>query len=187
MGQAFKVERVAVVATVEIRNCNSVINIHTLILMTSHHSILLLAAAFALTACGSKEDAEAAAKAAPTPGEIIAGTPIAHGPEIKKVDITNPLKAEWVTGGKAQYDTKCMPCHRLDGTKLVGPGWKDVTKRRQPLWIMNMICNTDFMLSQDAEAQKQLELCLVRMPNQNVAVEDARKLLEFMRSNDGEK
>ena len=37
------------------------------------------------------------------------------------------------------------------------------------------------------EAQKQLELCLVRMPNQNVAVEDARKLLEFMRSNDGEK
>ena len=80
-----------------------------------------------------------------------------------------------------------MPCHKLDGTKLVGPGWKDVTKRRQPLWIMNMICNTDFMLAQDAEAQKQLELCLVRMPNQNVAVEDARKILEFMRSNDGEK
>ena len=52
---------------------------------------------------------------------------------------------------------------------------------------MNMICNIDMMLSEDAEAQKQLELCLVRMPNQNVTVEDARKLLEFMRNNDGEK
>ncbi len=58
---------------------------------------------------------------------------------------------------------------------------------RTPVWIMNMICNTDMMLAQDAEAQKQLEMCLIRMPNQNVAVEDARKILEFMRSNDGEK
>jgi hypothetical protein len=29
-------------------------------------------------------------------------------------------------------------------------------------------------------------MCLVRMPNQNVTVEDSRKLLEFMRKNDGE-
>lgn len=155
--------------------------------MNSHRLIPLLVACLVLPSCGSKEEAEAAAKAAPTPGEIIAGAPVVHGPEIKKVDITNPLDAAWVAGGKVQYDTKCMPCHRLDETKLVGPGWKDVTKRRTPVWIMNMICNTDFMLSQDAEAQKQLELCLVRMPNQNVAVEDARKILEFMRSNDGEK
>jgi hypothetical protein len=69
----------------------------------------------------------------------------------------------------------------------VGPGWLGVTKHRQPVWIMNMICNTEMMLSQDAEAQKLLELCLVRMPNQNVPVEEARKLLEFMRMNDGEK
>jgi len=93
----------------------------------------------------------------------------------------------WVAGGKAIYDGKCMPCHKLDNTKLVGPGWKDVTKRRTPVWIMNMICNTDYMLSTDADAQKQLELCLVRMPNMNVTVEDARKIVEFMRGNDGEK
>lgn len=155
--------------------------------MNSQALALTLLTSLLLVSCGSKEEADAAAKAAPTPGEIIANSPVVHGPEIKTVDITNPLNAAWVTGGKAQYDTKCMPCHRLDGTKLVGPGWKEVTKRRTPIWIMNMICNTDFMLSQDAEAQKQLELCLVRMPNQNVAVEDARKILEFMRSNDGEK
>ena len=155
--------------------------------MKTSASLFLLFASLVMTGCSSREDAEKAAKNAPTPAELIANQPVVHGPEIKTVDVTNPLSAAWVTGGKAIYDTKCMPCHRLDTTKLVGPGWKDVTKRRQPVWIMNMICNTDFMLSQDADAQKQLELCLVRMPNQNVAVEDARKILEFMRSNDGEK
>lgn len=155
--------------------------------MNAYTSTLLAAAVLLLTACGGKEEAQKAAENAPTPGELIANQPVVHGPEIKNVELKNPLDPAWVAGGKAQYDTKCMPCHKLDGTKLVGPGWAGVTKRRTPVWIMNMICNTDFMLSQDAEAQKQLELCLVRMPNQNVSVEDARKLLEFMRSNDGEK
>jgi cytochrome c5 len=115
--------------------------------------------------------------------------PETHGPQIKEgeIKLTNPLNAEWVTGGKAIYDLKCMSCHRLDETKLVGPGWKNVTKRRNPTWIMNMITNVDMMLESDPEAQKLLELCMVRMPNQNLMMEDARKILEFQRSNDGEK
>ena len=52
---------------------------------------------------------------------------------------------------------------------------------------MNMITNVDMMLEKDEEAQKLLELCLIRMPNQNITQEEARKVLEFMRSNDGEK
>lgn len=156
-------------------------------IMTNCITLLLISGALLLTACGSKEGAEQAAKDAPSPADLIANQPIFHGPEIKSVEIKSPLDQQWVAGGKIQYDTKCMPCHKLTGDKLVGPGWLGVTTRRQPIWIMNMICNTEKMLSEDAEAQKQLELCLVRMPNQNVAVEDARKLLEFMRSNDGEK
>jgi len=52
---------------------------------------------------------------------------------------------------------------------------------------MNMITNVEMMLETDPEAQKMLEQCLVRMPNQNITQEDARKLIEFMRKNDGEK
>jgi hypothetical protein len=52
---------------------------------------------------------------------------------------------------------------------------------------MNLVTNVDVMLEQDPEAQKLLELCLTRMPNQNVSVGDARDLLEFMRQNDGQK
>jgi hypothetical protein len=50
-----------------------------------------------------------------------------------------------------------------------------------------MITNVDMMLDTDPEAQKLLELCLVRMPNQNINKDEARKVIEVMRSNDGEK
>ena len=92
-----------------------------------------------------------------------------------------------VITGKAAYELKCQSCHKLTEEKLVGPGWKNVTKTRKPLWIMNMITNIEMVLETDPEAQKLLEQCLVRMPNQNITKEDARSLIEFMRSNDGEK
>ncbi len=112
-----------------------------------------------------------------------------HGTELKESDIviTSPLNQEWVKEGQAIYNLKCQSCHRLTGEKLVGPGWKDVTKRRVPLWIMNMATNVDMMLETDAEAQKLLEQCMVRMPNQNLNKDQARHVVEFMRSNDGEK
>ena len=111
-----------------------------------------------------------------------------HGNEVKPGDVTltNPLNAQWVAHGKEIYDVKCQSCHRLTEERVVGPGWKGVTKKREPHWIMNMITNVDMMLETDPEAQKLLEQCLVRMPNQNISKEDARHILEFMRSNDGE-
>lgn len=111
-----------------------------------------------------------------------------HGDVIKAEDVqlTHPLKAQWVSEGKSIYDVKCQACHKLTDEKLVGPGWKGVTKRRSPEWIMNMITNVDIMLEKDPQAQKLLEECLVRMPNQNLTKDEARKMLEFQRSNDGE-
>lgn len=113
--------------------------------------------------------------------------PEVHGTEIKEVKLTNPLDKAMVTSGKGIYDLKCGACHKLTTDKLVGPGWKDVTKRRQPVWIMNMITNVDMMLEKDPEAQKMLEQCLIRMPNQNLSEKEARDIVEFMRENDGEK
>ncbi|HMS52111.1 MAG TPA: c-type cytochrome, partial [Chitinophagales bacterium] len=84
-------------------------------------------------------------------------------------------------------ETKCFACHRLTDEKLVGPGWKGVTQRRAPHWIMNFITNPDVMIDKDPAVQAQLEICLVRMPNQNVADDEARSIVEFMRQNDGAK
>lgn len=107
--------------------------------------------------------------------------------QVQHVTLNTPLEQERITRGVAIYEMKCQACHRLDDKRVVGPGWSGVTKRRKPEWIMNMITNVDVMLDQDPEAQKLLELCLTRMPNQNVSVGDARDVLEFMRQNDGEK
>jgi Cytochrome c len=121
--------------------------------------------------------------------ELTKDQPEVHGTEIKEGDITlsKPLDQTMVTAGKGIYELKCQSCHRLTEEKLVGPGWKNVTTRRTPVWIMNMITNVEMMLEKDPEAQKLLELCMVRMPNQNLVKDDARKVIEFMRSNDGEK
>lgn len=112
-----------------------------------------------------------------------------HGSLVKAEDIqlTSPLNAEMVSTGKNVYEVKCQACHKLTDEKLVGPGWQGVTRKRKPEWIINMITNVDIMLEQDPEAQKLLEECLVRMPNQNLNGSEARHVLEFMRSNDGEK
>jgi cytochrome c551/c552 len=112
-----------------------------------------------------------------------------HGTEVKPgdVELTTPLNAQWVANGKGIYEMKCQSCHKLDDQRVVGPGWKGVTQRREPHWIMNMITNVDMMLETDPEAQKLLEQCLVRMPNQNISKDDSRQILEFMRANDGVK
>lgn len=107
--------------------------------------------------------------------------------QVTTVTLNTPLETERIGRGKAVYEMKCQACHKLNDQRVVGPGWAGVTKNRKPEWIMNMITNTDMMLDKDPEAQKLLELCLTRMPNQNVSIGDARDILEFMRQNDGEK
>jgi cytochrome c5 len=121
--------------------------------------------------------------------QLASEKPETHGTEIAAADIklNNPLDKALVSSGSKIYELKCMSCHKLTAEKVVGPGWKDVTKRRAPAWVMNMITNVDMMLEKDPEAQKLLELCMVRMPNQNITTDEARSILEFMRSNDGEK
>jgi len=107
--------------------------------------------------------------------------------KFKHIDLAATLDKKLADGGKTIYDMKCSGCHKLTAEKLVGPGWKNVTERRKPEWIMNFVTNTEEMLNKDTSAQAMLEICMVKMPNQNLSDEDARKVLEFMRENDGVK
>ncbi len=107
--------------------------------------------------------------------------------KFEHVDVSPTLDAGMATEGKKVFDVKCSACHKLTDEKLVGPGWKGVTSRHKPEWIMNFITNPDPMIDKDPKAQAQLEICLVRMPNQNLTDDDARHLYEFMRQNDGVK
>ena len=107
--------------------------------------------------------------------------------KFQNVPLTHPLDQNMVTAGKAIYDLKCGSCHKITEEKLVGPGWKGVTDRRTPEWIMNFVTNTEEMLEKNQQAKNLYEICLVKMPNQNLSDDDARHMLEFMRNNDGKK
>ena len=144
--------------------------------------VLVLCAA-CLYACGGGDSASGETGKAPVPEKKVdEGKGIG---EIKEVTLNNPLKHEMVDKGRAIYDMKCSACHKLTDQRVVGPGWKGVTVRRKPEWIMNMTTNVDIMLAEDPAAQALLKECLVRMPNQNLTIGDARDVLEFMYSNDG--
>lgn len=138
---------------------------------------------------GSSNDtgAKAAAGESAAPGANPDYDPHRGEGKFTKVDLGASLDAAKAEGGKKVYDVKCGACHKLTEEKLVGPGWTGVTTRHSPEWIMNFITNTDAMINKDPKAQAQLEICLVRMPNQNLSDDDARNLLEFMRKNDGVK
>ena len=104
--------------------------------------------------------------------------------EITNVQLNDPLDQDMVKRGKAIYEMKCSACHKLRGSRVVGPSWVGLTSKRKPEWIMNMVTNVEVMLEKDPTARKLLEECLTRMPNQNVSIGDARDLLEFMYQND---
>ena len=144
--------------------------------------------AMLMTSCGGGSESQSSSSESGSPAEVAAPAADPKGiGEIKSVDLGSGVDASLADQGKAIVDMKCTACHQLNDKRLVGPGFQGVTNRRRPEWIMNMITNVDVMLDQDPEAQKLLEECLTRMPNQNISKDDARGILEFMRKNDEEK
>jgi cytochrome c551/c552 len=149
-------------------------------------AIVIIAAMYA---CGNQNGSPAATKSAEekTASENPAYDPNRGEGKFKDVEVSGKLDAAMAEAGNKVYSVKCGACHKTTDEKLVGPGWKGVTARHSAAWIMNFITNTDEMLTKDPKAQAQLEICLVRMPNQNLSDADARSLYEFMRKNDGVK
>ena len=158
-------------------------------------SILLVLSLALAVACGKKE-ASAEDNYQPGGGEEAtteaAADPASYDPKrgegkYDTVELGATLDQALAKKGEEVAGVKCASCHKTTDEKLVGPGWKGVTERRKPEWIMNFITNPDPMIDKDPEVQAQLEICLVRMPNQGISDEEARGILEYMRKNDGVK
>ena len=152
----------------------------------------VVTAAIILSACGGNDAQQKTEESSSSqPAQTANGNP-SYDPnrgegKFTNVEIGATLDVAKAEAGDKVYSVKCGSCHKLSDEKLVGPGWKDVTTRHSAAWIMNFITNPDVMLDKDPKAQAMLELCLVRMPNQNLTDEYARNVFEFMRKNDGVK
>lgn len=154
--------------------------------------ILILGIAIGLYACSGNSPKQTTPADQPAAEAATAEKAPAYDPErgtgkFTNVTVSPALDKALADAGNKVFDVKCSSCHKLTDEKLVGPGWKGVTSRHKPEWIMNFVTNTDEMIEKDPKAQAMLELCMVRMPNQNLSDEDARNVYEFMRKNDGVK
>ena len=156
-------------------------------------SLFVIALAM-LTSCGEKKSNDDFST--PAVSDETAATPAAdpssYDPnrgigKFKDVELGATLDQAMAKKGEEVASVKCTSCHKLTDEKLVGPGWKGISERKKPEWIMNFITNPDPMIDKDPELQAQLELCLVRMPNQSLSDTDAREIVEYMRKNDGVK
>lgn len=86
-----------------------------------------------------------------------------------------------VEKGKEVYKTNCTACHKI-GKRSVGPALKGITERRSPEWVMNMIMNPEEMVEKDPIAKALLAEYLAPMANQSLSEEEARAILEFLRT-----
>ena len=153
---------------------------------------LVISLSLFFAACGGSGDKDTSTEPASTEATTSQTENPSYDPnrgegKFHDVQLSDKLDAAMAAQGEKISELKCQSCHKMTDERLVGPGWKGVTTRHKPEWIMNFMTNTDEMIDKDPKAQAMLEICMVRMPNQNLSDTDAREILEYMRKNDGVK
>ena len=109
---------------------------------------------FLILSCGGKKDrtddfdinsSQSLEKVVIKASEIIDLENKGIGP-IKELKLESTIDQELATSGEELFNSSCTVCHRIDA-KFIGPELQGVTQRRSPEWIMNLILNTEYMLS----------------------------------------
>ena len=152
--------------------------------ISKYVSISVIGLAMFFNACSKEENTEKTSDEKVVSSQTTA--PVDEGKgfgTIKNVKISANIETKLVADGKAIFDMKCSACHDINARK-VGPALKDVTIRRKPEWIMNMIMNPGEMTQKDPTAKKLLGEYMTQMANQNVDEKSARAVLEYFRSID---
>ena len=134
-----------------------------------------------LTACGesTNQDPSKFSNTKPTGDMSAFEMENGIGPIKSKITL-GEIDKSLVDKGKIIFDTKCAACHKLD-ERYVGPAQRDITKRRSPEYILNMMLNPEEMYKKHPEAKKMLAEYMTQMPNQNITMDEAKSVLEYFR------
>lgn len=98
---------------------------------------------------------------------------------IQSVDV-GPIEAELAAKGEELFKTRCTTCHKLD-EEHIGPTMRNVTNRRDLVYIMNMILAPEEMIQKHPTAKKLFSEYGTMMTNQNLSEDQARAILEYLR------
>jgi cytochrome c len=148
--------------------------------------LMTLASTLFLAGCGGESSGEERGNAAPAAaGSVSAGgdlTPdqMEHGiGPIRNMEL-GPVDPALVSRGEEVFQLKCSACHKLDD-RYVGPPLRDVTERRTPEFIMNMLLNSWEMTQRHPTVRGLLAEYYTPMPDQDLSEEDARAVLDYLR------
>ena len=151
--------------------------------MSCHRSLALLLATALLGGCGGGD----AAPAADNSGSAVPATaPLSAieleqglGP-IRDLDL-DPVDEALAETGRVAFLTKCSACHKIE-ERYVAPMLGDVLERRRPEFVMNMILNATEMVARHPEIKALLAEYFTPMPVQVTDQDEARSILEYLRS-----
>ena len=132
-------------------------------------------------ACG-KDATPPAPPAAAAPGGDLTPWQLEHGigPVTAPV-VLGPVDHELQEHGKEFFDLHCGSCHKAN-ERYVGPALGGVVERRGPEYVMNMMLAPDSMVARHPEAKKLVATFLMEMPNQGLNPDQARLVLEYLRT-----
>lgn len=138
-----------------------------------------------VVACGGGDAAPPAAGGAPAApaGGGLSAFQLEHGigPVTEVVALPAAVDHELAEEGQEIFEMKCAACHHM-GERFVGPALGDVVERRSPAFIMNMILNPQEMVEQHPVGKELLAQYMSFMPNQGVTRDEARAILEYLRT-----
>jgi cytochrome c len=143
---------------------------------------VLLASAVLFAACGGKgEPAQTPAAAASAEGDLTPFQlengigPITEAMTLGEID---PAMAK---AGEEVFVQKCSACHKM-GEKYVGPALGEVTTRRTPAFVMNMILDPQSNIERHPVVKQMVQETMSFMANQGLTQDQARQVLEYLRT-----
>lgn len=92
-----------------------------------------------------------------------------------------PIDQDEAAEGKKLFEAKCSACHKL-GERYVGPPLGGITEKVTPEFAMNMILNPQEMYTRHPVVKKLLGEYMTQMPNQGLTQEQAREVVEYLRT-----
>ena len=136
-----------------------------------------------LMACGGGDKAAAPpAASAPAAGSDLTPWQLTNGIGPVTAPLTlGPIDAHEAAEGKKVFEAKCSACHKL-GERYVGPPLGGITQKVTPEFAMNMMLNPVEMYTRHPVMKKLLAEFLTQMPNQGLTQEEARAVLEYLRT-----
>lgn len=156
--------------------------------MNRHRSLVPLTlsavAAMAFLGCGGSESPDAAgadSTPATSAGAELTAVELEQGIGPVRDMVLGDLDPAMAAEGETAFTMKCSACHQM-ADRYVGPRLGTVLARRRPEFVMNMMLNANEMVKQHPQVKEMLAQFYTPMPVQVTDHDEARAILEYLRS-----